>query len=227
MRKFGKPLRLVLCVSVLAIALGVPSSSPTQAAGPPSGLDVTVTNTPLPVQGTVNVGNLPSTQSISGSVSITGTPNVSVVNPPSSPVPIRDVDNAPREPFETGINLAIACGDIVADLSFPVPQGKRLVIQHVALQSGQRVPLSGGNFVKRAEIKTNFGGDLVEHPLNLVPQASGASPTAFVADHPLLAYGDPNTQVEIEVELASPLCSGSGFSQVLAGAVAGYVVDAP
>jgi hypothetical protein len=82
MKKFGTPLRLTLCLSLLtAIAFGFPTTS--QAAGPPSGIDVTVTNTPLPVQGTVNVGNFPASTPVTGSVSITGTPNVNVVNTPT------------------------------------------------------------------------------------------------------------------------------------------------
>jgi len=81
MRKFGKILRLGLCLSVLAIALSVPTSRAADP-GPPSGLNVNVTNTPLPVRGTVNVGNFPAAQPISGSVSVTNTPNVQVVNTP-------------------------------------------------------------------------------------------------------------------------------------------------
>ena len=70
MREFGKILRLVLCLSVLAVALSVPTSRAADP-GPPSGLSVKVLNTPLPVTGTVSIGNLPATQSISGSVTIT------------------------------------------------------------------------------------------------------------------------------------------------------------
>jgi len=81
MRKFGKILRLGLCLSVLAVALSVPTSRAADP-GPPSGLSVKVLNTPLPVTGTVSVGNLPATQSISGSVTITNTPSVTVANTP-------------------------------------------------------------------------------------------------------------------------------------------------
>jgi|GraSoiStandDraft_36_1057302.scaffolds.fasta_scaffold38551_1 hypothetical protein len=82
MRKFGKILRLGLCLSVLAVALSAPTSRAADP-GPPSGLSVKVLNTPLPVTGTVSVGNLPATQSISGSVTITNTPSVTVANTPS------------------------------------------------------------------------------------------------------------------------------------------------
>jgi len=45
--------------SALAIALTLPCC-PAFGAGPPSGLDVRVINTPLPIQGTVSVSNLPA-----------------------------------------------------------------------------------------------------------------------------------------------------------------------
>src|SRR5262249_11118030 len=50
-------LRLFLYVSVLALALSVPTST---AAPPTPTVNVDVVNTPLPVQGTVNVGNFPT-----------------------------------------------------------------------------------------------------------------------------------------------------------------------
>jgi hypothetical protein len=105
-KKFGTSLRLTLCVSLLAaIALSFPTSS--QAADPaPTPLNVTVTNTPLPVQGTVgvnnfpgtqnvsgtvNVGNFPASNTVTGSVSITGTPAVNVTNTVTNPVPTQNV----------------------------------------------------------------------------------------------------------------------------------------
>ncbi len=77
MKRLGNILRLVLCLGVVAVALGVPTSSPAGPPGPPT-QNVNVVNTPLPVQGTVNVGNFPATQPVSGSVTISGTPSVRV-----------------------------------------------------------------------------------------------------------------------------------------------------
>src|SRR5438477_3741618 len=81
MRKLGEILRWSRCSSILAVALSVPTSRAADRR-PPSGLSVRVVNTPLPVSGPVNVGNLPASQSISGSVTITNTPNVTVANTP-------------------------------------------------------------------------------------------------------------------------------------------------
>jgi hypothetical protein len=90
--RFCKILPLVLCASILAV-LTAPATTRAADPGPAGGLNVNVVNTPLPVQGTVNVGNFPASSTVSGSVSITGTPNVNVVNAPSNPVSVRDVDN--------------------------------------------------------------------------------------------------------------------------------------
>jgi hypothetical protein len=60
MKKLGRILRLALWLSLLAIALSVPTISPAQ--GPPSGLNATVINTaanPVPTQ---NVGGGAATQ---------------------------------------------------------------------------------------------------------------------------------------------------------------------
>lgn len=46
-------------LSLLAVGLMV-TGMPAIAAGPPSGLDVRVVNTPLPVQGTVTISNFPA-----------------------------------------------------------------------------------------------------------------------------------------------------------------------
>ena len=51
-------------------------------------------------------------------------PNVSVINTPAEPVPMRDVDNPARQPFHLQM-----FGD---NNSFTVPAGKRLVIEFVS-----------------------------------------------------------------------------------------------
>ena len=136
MNMSGNMRRSWLLVGVLAVSLSVPAGR-AAGGGPPSGLDVTVINTPLPVQGTVNIGNLPATTAVSGSVTVTGTPNVNVVNTPSV-----NVANLPAVSLEPGRSPYQQFGGFnpgpdncpnqffcVATFS-PVPAGKRLVITH-------------------------------------------------------------------------------------------------
>src|SRR6267378_1531423 len=70
---------LVVAGVVLVVALSLSFTYVSPVGGAES-KEVTVINTPLPVQGTVNVGNFPAANAVTGSVSITGTPNVNVVN---------------------------------------------------------------------------------------------------------------------------------------------------
>ncbi len=172
MNKFGRILQLAVCLSLVVIAVCVPGSSQTQAAGPPSGLSVDVVNTPLPVQGTVNVGNLPATQSVSGNISvsnfpttqavtgtvnignfpasstvtgsvgITGTPNVNVANTPTV-----NVGNAPKPSqfFHLASKQLVCPGD--ADHShgipFTFPTGQVAVITSASFSSIGGVDTSG------------------------------------------------------------------------------------
>ena len=60
---------LIVGIAVFAGVLGHEFVRPAAAAGG-GGHNVTIVNTPLPVTGTVNVGNLPATQPVSGTVTV-------------------------------------------------------------------------------------------------------------------------------------------------------------
>src|SRR5438034_8500094 len=75
MQVFIRTLALTFALGILAIALGLFSTHPAGAAG---SAPVIVTNTPLPVQGTVNAA-----QSGTWNVGINGTPNVNIANAPN------------------------------------------------------------------------------------------------------------------------------------------------
>src|SRR6266568_3286494 len=61
--------------------------------------------------------------------------NVIVVNTPASPVPVRDVDNPARQPFEAQGMGGFADGaSTTGDITIAtVPAGKLLVIEHVSV----------------------------------------------------------------------------------------------
>ena len=111
--------RTILAVTVAFLLGGVLFGGPgAQAAS--ALLSVFVTNDtahPVPtraigttaVSGSVNVGNLPATQPVSGTVEVADS----------------------REPFETRIDLE-ASGATVSTGSFSVPAGKRLVVEFVS-----------------------------------------------------------------------------------------------
>jgi hypothetical protein len=108
MKKFAKIMLIALGFGLVTVALGFLTSNPAPAQLPPPVVPVKVTNTPLPVQGSVsaavtgtvaasqngawNVGvnNLPAVQSVSFAgtqpVSLSGTSPVSISNGPFSPI---------------------------------------------------------------------------------------------------------------------------------------------
>jgi hypothetical protein len=118
--------------------------------------NVLVTNTaanPVPVAGTVNVGNLPATQPVSGSVGITGTPTVNVGNipevrltgtfnhvipdkDPRDPLPVYDPATRKEHPFSIRVTSQIVDGSPYgSDRCYTAPANKRFVIEHVSAQA--------------------------------------------------------------------------------------------
>jgi hypothetical protein len=162
--KFVKIMLIALGFGLVTVVLGFLTSNPRPAQAAP-GAPVIVTNTPLPVQGSVNanvtgtvnanvtntvpvsgtvavssVGSLPP---VSGTVSLSGTPNVNVVNTESGPVPVepdaaaarlrfasRCILSGPISPFADSLN---SCASVslsayrlaleTVSLSVTVPSG--------------------------------------------------------------------------------------------------------
>jgi hypothetical protein len=135
MKTFANVLSLTIAIVAVIFAL-VPQHV---RADPPPG-QVTVINTagqPVPVNGSVA-----ATQSGSWTVGINGTPSITIANTPSAPVPIQNVDEYGRQPFQQFVSIDIPDGSISGDSdTFTVPVGKRLVIEHV---SGQIVLTTPG-----------------------------------------------------------------------------------
>lgn len=95
MKKFAKIMLIAFGFGVVTVLIGFLTSMPTTAERPPRVEPVKVTNTPLPVTGTVNVGNFPATQNVnvtntslavSGSVGVSSLPNVTLNNSNTNPL---------------------------------------------------------------------------------------------------------------------------------------------
>src|SRR5262245_50630279 len=85
---------------------------------------------------------------VSGSLGISGTPNVTVSNTAASPALTRDVDNPARAPFQTAFctNATFGGGTpqtCIAPTSLTVAAGRRLVIEYVEADCAQ----TGLNFL--------------------------------------------------------------------------------
>ncbi len=206
MKTLGNTLRLALCVSVLAV-LTIPTSSSAVDPGPPGGLNVTVTNTPLPVSGSIGVsGTVAATQSGTWNVGVTGTPNVSVGNV----VAVQNVDEKGRVPYMQSGFQSCAPGNGLCDLVFPaVPAGKRLVIEHVSANIG----LNGSSSLNGTFLLA--GGAVFS-----LPGRSMATPELVGVNETVLAYLEAGQAPVYRLAFSSS--TGSGEDTCV---ISGYVVD--
>lgn len=168
-----------------------------------------------PISGRGQANNAPPTRD----VNVVNTPSVNVVNTASSPALVRDVGAPVRTPVQIGVNVFISFGETsrLSDI-YTVPEGKRLVIEHVALKCDT---LDVGNAV-RGSVLTQFASDDFSHEfaLNAQPPVDGP---LFVANHPMLAFADPGTRVQMDVSIDQAMGSGSGGFSGLRGTFSGYL----
>jgi len=146
--------------------------------------------------------------------------NVNVVNTTASPVPVRDVDNPARQPFQAEAVGGFADGaSTTGDITIgAVPAGKRLVIEYVSV-FGTMLP---GQKMIRASIQTED----VSIYLRISPQGSnaGGSRDYFIASEDWRVTGK-----------LRPSFRGTGERDSFAGAnpdsvtftISGYLVDCP
>lgn len=163
------PIKIVLIIAGSIVLAGA-VSTPFAVAGSGSA-PVIVTNpasSPVPVTGSVNVGNLPTTQAVSGTVSVSNLPatqpvsgNVGIIGTPN----VLAVPGAPSSPWAeaaTGIN---------APAEIQVPAGKQLNIEALSVRLG--VP--PGTEVE-AMIEVTTGGKAINF---MVPAPYAAANSTF------------------------------------------------
>jgi hypothetical protein len=148
--------------------------------------------------------------------------NVIVVNTTASPMPLRDVDNPARQPFQAEAVGGFADGaSTTGDITLTtVPVGKRLVIEHVSvlgkMLAPQRLVLGG--------IGSGQPGGKV-HWLEIKVQGSNADGTLdyFVASQLVRFYQDPGP-----VRCLAERDSTAGANPAsVTFTISGYFVDCP
>jgi hypothetical protein len=197
----------------------IPISEHRVAASNPG--PVIVTNVPLPVQGTVSVGNTPNVNvANTASVNVTNTAvpvrgNVQVFNPldaADNPVPL-----VVRTPYQPYFDSCSGSGNPNSFCTMNnVPSGMRLVIQTVSF-SGRT---ASNVDLYRAVIATSLNGNSPEN-LYLALSTTGTDQNGDKYQAATLAttlYADPNTP---------PTCEGlaSGYNDFFC-TISGYVVPA-
>ncbi len=132
-------------------------------------------------------------------------PNVRVVNTESEPVPVHDVGNQSRVPFQIQLTRA--------EPTYDVPADKQLVIEHVSGEYNTNAPRS---FVS---LKTESGDPPTSVEHDFVPTVTGTF-NGF-SDHVFSTaarlYANPGTEIR----------AFGGGANSLDVQISGYLVDAP
>jgi hypothetical protein len=209
---------LFVAGGILLIALSI-SFAHVNPAGSAGSAPVTVVNTPLPVQGTVNVGNFPTSNTITGSVSIANTPNVNVVNQPT----VRDADNPARQPF---VFFLCELSQQNCPTAFTIPSTtatgqsvQRFVVEYV---SGS-CAVDSGKFVADLGVSTSVKGTTAFY--RVIPTLESSFPSTgnfFNFAQQLRGYADPGTNAVISSFVEGPGTSEPGQSCNML--VSGYLV---
>jgi hypothetical protein len=211
MKKLARFFLALVGLALLAMTI-LPFTEEHAAATQP--LPITVTNTPLPVQGTVAVGNTPSVNvantplvQLSNSVlPVSG--NVSVANPLDSghnPIPL--LVNSQLQPYQDSCttNLGGACAFTT------IQNNMRLVIQEVDLLSNT----PPGAFLNGGIIDVTVNGTDVSHRFVLTQQGGNSTFTTWIAHQATTLYADPNTTPSCDLPSNpspnSVVCAISGY----------------
>src|SRR6266702_514884 len=218
MKRFSKLMLIALSFGISAVALSLVPGKPAGAAG---SAPVTVTNTPLPVQGAVS-----ATQSGTWNVGISGTPNVNVSSLPAvqfngaqpvafsnaeaNPVFTRDADNPGRHSYVGRFTCRIPSGQAFCDAALlpAPPAGKVLIIETIAVEAA--VP--SGNRPTIQLLAMYLPMEFAFTYLNGNDQ--------FVGLHAVRMYISSGAGVSFEFQNTSGASSGSA-----SGTVFGYVLE--
>lgn len=214
MKKLGKILLIALGFGLVTLTIGFLTNPPTPVQGAPAPARVTVVNTPLPVQGSVNanitnatvpvsgninasqngawtvgVSNFPATQT----VSFNSAQPVSFANAATSPVFTQDVDNNGRIPFQAEFVLdntkpgtLPGCNIAQCQANFDVPTGKRLVLEQVSAKIQGAAGQKYIAFVAGANDANNPFAVWLE--LNFQGSFLNNTADVFTANQPVRAY---------------------------------------
>jgi hypothetical protein len=234
-----------------AFVLTMPSTGASAPPAPAANVNVVNTPTnPVPtaaqgttaVTGSVDISGTPTVSLAAGTtVGISGTPTVGLasnarvaINSAATvPVFVRSVDDAVRELFHMQTNMTLADGDIGTTAFFHVPDGKRLIIEHVSasgiIPAGQKLQLNLSTLVNNSH---QLGGSVqVTH--FLVPQklgvgdptsigGSGASIEIFNVSQPTRIYADADpANTSIVFSAGRGVSTGTGSVSI---SISGYYV---
>jgi hypothetical protein len=205
----------------LAAILGLFQTGPTKPqAATSSGAPVVVTNTPLPISPT-------GTQTVSGTVGISGTPSVSIsgtptvgIDPSANTVTLlREPENPARQPFAGGMDCVFSLSSSCTNFTgIPVPSGKELVIEFVSASVTSDTGVKSTGF----GLNVQTANGLVAHSFGPTFQSDNGTVAISIGSFPTGLYADGSSVVALGCSLSASSTFGSCIVTI-----SGYLVNVP
>ncbi len=228
MKRFAKCLSSTPALAFLATTIVLISAAPAGSAVLTPAVPVTIVNTPVPVQGTVNA-NVTGTVGVSSlpAVQLSGTPTVNLNTAPTAPLYV-DSDR----PARNGFNASCATGNIdptygqASCTLFTIPAGRQIVIETISCQAELFAGQGPGDvqlIVPNSQFPVN-GTDHVSHMLTLAKQSSSPNLDIWRMTSPLKAYGSSPSGGSVDVGLFFRADPASPNPQGILCTISGYIV---
>jgi hypothetical protein len=152
-----------------------------------------------------------------------GGPTVTIGNP--LPLPVRNVDEVKRVPFQLDLECTGNFGGCPAGYS--VPAGKRLVVEHISARV--RVPQGmQAGVVLHSGFETT--GDIaVQVPLKTELLSEGGGNSVFIVSQPVTVYAEstPTANNRLQLSVWSGGTLSSGGNVAFTGTLTGYLIGVP
>lgn len=211
---------LALAAATLSAGSFLIVATGSSTAAPPD-KDLVVVNTPsnpVPVQAQGNLSvtaNLTNTPSVLAQQS--GPWAQTILNTESNPIPVRSVGESTQRPFQKLVQISIPCFQASATGSFTVPAGKRLVIQHIAMEASPVSPITQNNAVNSARFVTISNGQDGEYFLDFHARQSPNGDPRYVSNESMLAFADPGSLVTFFFEFDQVVGVPNGCGSLVGG----------
>jgi len=140
--------------------------------------------------------------------------DVIVINTVGEPVPVVDVGEAARQPFQIQTNINVS--GFLHEPLFTVPAGQRAVIETVSVLVIFPVAQAPGGFLS---VETTADVTPADHHLVLMTQGTVVASEARTALHSVRLYADPGTQIFVNGALQ--------LESELRVTLSGHLVDVP
>lgn len=146
-----------------------------------------------------------------------GPQDVNVINPASSPIPVLDVENPARQPFQSHIQCSLN-GSNVCEGTMIAPSGKELVIEFVAID----LFADSGVMAYPPRLTLPQGGSQELYFFPLPRQIDDGSEVVFVGVHQTRLYVAPSGEIQLHCAVSQSVSLGACDATI-----SGYLIDVP